>query len=56
MILQYHDEVALYLKKDDREETKEKVLDSMEEVNKELKLNVPIKVSIDFGVKYSEIH
>ena len=56
MILQYHDEVAFYLKKEDRDISEKIVHDSMEEVNKELQLNVPIKVSMDFGVKYSEIH
>lgn len=56
MILQYHDEVAFYLKKEDRDISEKMVHDSMEEVNKELQLNVPIKVSMDFGVKYSEIH
>lgn len=56
MILQYHDEVAFYLKKESRDISEKMVHDSMEEVNKELQLNVPIKVSVDFGVKYSEIH
>lgn len=56
MILQYHDEVAFYLKKEDMETTKKYVNDAMEEVNKELRLNVPISVSIDFGINYSQIH
>lgn len=56
MILQYHDEIATYLKKESKELYRKYINDSMEEVNQELKLNVPISVSIDFGSKYSEIH
>lgn len=56
MSLQMHDEVAFYLKKEDREETAKIVHESMEAVNKELNLNVPISVSLDFGKRYSEIH
>lgn len=56
MILQYHDEVATYLKKEDKELYRQYITQSMEEVNQELKLNVPITVSIDFGLRYSEIH
>ena len=56
IILQYHDEIATYLKKEDKELYKTYITESMEEVNKELKLNVPISVSLDFGNNYSQIH
>ena len=56
MILQYHDEVAMYLKKEDKEFVRTSIEQAMEDVNKELQLNVSISVSIDFGKKYSEIH
>lgn len=56
MILQYHDETAQYLKKEDMETVRNYINESMEEVNKELRLNVPISVSIDFGTDYSQIH
>lgn len=56
MSLQMHDEVALYLKKEDREKVSTIINESMEAVNEELNLNVPISVSLDFGNRYSEIH
>lgn len=56
IILQYHDEIALYLRKEDKETVRNHVNEAMEEVNRELKLNVPISVSVDFGTNYSQIH
>jgi len=56
IILQYHDEIALYLKKEDKETVRNHINEAMEEVNRELRLNVPISVSVDFGTNYSQIH
>lgn len=54
--LQYHDEIMLTFKKEHLEVVKEVLNTSMEEVNKELNLNVQIKVSIDVGTNYAEVH
>jgi hypothetical protein len=54
--LQYHDEVMFMLRKDSKEKAKKILLTSVEEVNKEIKLNVPLGCSADFGENYSLIH
>lgn len=54
--LQYHDEVAVPVLKGQEEQYKAKFLESIEEVNNQVKLNVPLGVSIDFGQRYSDIH
>lgn len=54
---QYHDEL-LTLKKEDgsSEELESKLHEAMEEVNKSLKLNVNVKVDVQFGRNYAEVH
>lgn len=55
-MFQYHDEIAFYLKETEQEIVRKKLLDSIEKVNKTVKLNVPLGISVDFGKKYSDIH
>lgn len=53
---QYHDEIAFPLKEGLQEQTKQKLQKAMEEVNAEMKLNVTIGISVDFGPSYADIH
>jgi len=54
--IQYHDEVVLYNKVEDREEVKDKLIRSMDKVNNLLKLNVDIGVDVKFGDSYADVH
>lgn len=56
IMLQYHDEIAFPLLKESRDEVSKILQDSIEAVNSLVKLNVPLGVSVDFGVNYAEIH
>lgn len=56
IILQYHDECALVLPKSDRDLVESIINKAIEETNEEIKLNVPLGCSMDFGVRYSDIH
>lgn len=53
---QMHDEVIIYCKKGEEEEFERKMLLAMERANKDLKLNVELKVDIKFGPNYAEVH
>lgn len=56
---QYHDELAVYRLLDgpiSREEVKNRLDKAMEGVNKALKLNVDVRVDVQFGDDYSEVH
>ena len=53
---QFHDEVCFPLLKKDKELVKEKLNESIKAVNDELKLNVPLAVSMEFGLNYAETH
>lgn len=55
-ILQYHDEMLTFLKKKNREKVKEILEESMEKVNEMLNLNVVIKVDVQFGDTYADVH
>lgn len=54
--LQMHDEVLLYVEKGQEEETKRVIEESMEKVNKSLKLNVTVGVDVQFGESYAGVH
>lgn len=54
--LQYHDEIAFPLLKESKEVVRSKLNLAIDKVNKRIKLNVPLGISIDFGYRYSEIH
>ena len=56
IMLQYHDEIAFPVLESAQEETVKKLNESIIEVNRILKLNVPLGISVDFGEKYSDIH
>ena len=56
IMLQYHDEIAFPVLESAQEETVKKLNESIIEVNRILKLNVPLGISVDFGRKYSDIH
>lgn len=53
---QVHDEWTTNIFEEHKERFKEKVNTSIKELNEELKLNVTIGCSIDFGRNYSEAH
>ena len=54
--LQYHDEILFYLNPEDKDKISKILLESMEVINKNIKLNVPLGCSIDFGKDYAEVH
>ena len=53
---QIHDEFTSNLYENYKESYTNKILESMKEVNEELKLNIPIECSIDFGKDYISVH
>lgn len=54
--IQYHDEVLLNIRPGEEQSVKE-ILDScMKRVNKTLSLNVEIKVDVQFGKTYADVH
>lgn len=55
---QWHDEILLLLPntEKDKEELSSLLVECMNRVNKNLKLNVPLSVSIDFGINYKQVH
>lgn len=56
IMMQYHDEIAIYFPAGKEQEVERILLESIEKVNGFLKLNVPLGVSVDFGDNYAEIH
>jgi DNA polymerase family A len=53
---QFHDEVILCIKKGSEEKCRNLLNEAIEEVNKQLKLNIRLSVDIQFGQTYAEIH
>jgi len=53
---QFHDEIIFPILKGTEEETRVKLLESVRQVNEQLKLNITLGISIDFGNNYAEIH
>lgn len=56
IMLQYHDEIGFKVKKGEEEVSEKALKDSIKELNDEIKLNVPLGVSVQFGPNYSDIH
>ena len=56
IVMQYHDEGLTYLKKEQKEIFKQKLNEAVIDMNKELKLNVEIGISISFGNNYADCH
>lgn len=54
--MQYHDEILFYLDENEVENISQKLNKSIEETNEELKLNIQLGISKDFGKNYSETH
>ncbi len=53
---QFHDEVIIPIKAHQKEELAAYLKECINQVNKTLKLNIELSVSIDFGKDYSQIH
>ena len=53
---QFHDEIITPTKKGQEEEKKQSLLKAIELTNQQLKLNVELSISIDFGDRYADIH
>ena len=51
-----HDEILFRLKKGTEEEITNKLNESIKEVNAEVKLNVPLGISMDYGNSYADCH
>jgi DNA polymerase I-like protein with 3'-5' exonuclease and polymerase domains len=56
VILQYHDELLLVCKKEDKEFVEKSLHEAMVETNREIKLNIEIKISTSWGNNYAECH
>lgn len=56
LVFQAHDELVLRLPKDLESEYRQLVMDAMEAVNNQVKLNRELACDVSFGQKYSEIH
>ena len=54
--LQYHDEILFYLNTEDKDRISKILIESMEVINKNIKLNVPLGCSMDYGKDYAEVH
>jgi DNA polymerase I-like protein with 3'-5' exonuclease and polymerase domains len=54
--LVYHDQLDLIVKRGYRKGVEKLLRESIQKVNKKLKLNVPMDISINFGDRMSEIH
>lgn len=53
---QFHDEIIFPYKKENTEQVKSDLLDSIARVNDRLRLNVQLGISVQWGTRYSEIH
>ena len=56
ILLQYHDEMGGMCLKFQKDIVTKKLTEAMNELNQELKLNVPISFSVDFGNNYASVH
>ena len=56
IMLQYHDEIAFPLLEQDKDTVEMKLKESIKAVNDSVRLNVPLDVSVDFGLNYAQIH
>lgn len=56
IVMQYHDEGLTYFKKEQKDLFKQKLNEAVIDMNKELKLNVEIGISISFGNNYADCH
>ena len=56
MVMQYHDEVLTIVKNELASSTGKLLKEAMQEANDQLKLNVKVGISVDFGKSYSDCH
>lgn len=56
LTFQFHDELGLTIKKGNRDKCTKMIMDAIERVNNELKLNRELGCDIQYGDRYSEIH
>ncbi len=56
LLATFHDEMVVELEKDKTEECTRLILDSLVKVNEAMKLEIPFKCDIQYGINYSEIH
>lgn len=54
--MQYHDEIMFPLLKTQEDDRRAKLKHAIEMVNQEIKLNVPLGISVQFGDNYAAIH
>lgn len=53
---QFHDEIVKHIKEGAQEKCREVLLNAIDQVNNKLKLNVTLRVDIQFGKTYADIH
>lgn len=53
---QFHDEIIFPLKPEQKEQVQQILRDAIAQTNEELKLNVQLSISMDFGNTYADIH
>lgn len=53
---QFHDEIVIRLQKEIKDKCTNLLSEALDLSNSVLKLNVPLKISVMYGTKYSEIH
>lgn len=56
ILMQYHDELMLICKKEDKQFVEDSLKQAMVTTNKLLNLNIEITISVDFGYNYAEVH
>jgi DNA polymerase I-like protein with 3'-5' exonuclease and polymerase domains len=54
--LQMHDEILFRLSQDSKEVITDKLNESISQVNEEIKLDVPLGISMDYGQNYADCH
>ena len=54
--LQYHDEIFKYTLKDNQDEEAKLIKGCIQSVNDRMKVNVPLGVSLAYGLNYSDVH
>lgn len=56
VVLQYHDELLTYCKKEDQEFVSDCLSKAIKKANEDIKLNVEIGISMDWGQNYGDCH
>lgn len=56
VVMQYHDELLIVFKRQFKDYVRESLFKAMAETNEQIKLNVTIGISVDFGNNYADCH